>query len=332
MNREKIKNIIASFKGKKIAVIGDMILDVYIWGSATRISQEAPVPVVCARKKTMSLGGAANVMRNISSLGGTAIAFGAVGTDDNGDRLLSLLDESSIVSNYVKRSSDRETIEKQRIIAGNQQLLRIDYEKNEAFASDIRNKIISEISEMLKHKELDAILFEDYAKGLIGEEMVLKILAVANETGIPVGLDPHPSHLINAKGFAFATPNRAEAYALSGTYYRDSIGSDEKDEQLRQVARKLIEIWDTKNLLITLGADGMAVYDRNHECVKIPTMAKEVYDVTGAGDTVIAAFALAMLGGAKPYEAAEIANHAAGIVVGKIGTAAVSSEELIESF
>lgn len=328
MNKERLKRIISQFNNKRIAVVGDLILDTYIWGKAERISQEAPVPVLQVGKKTHSLGGASNVMRNISSLGAKCFAFGVVGNDANGTELLSLLEKNNVITDFVQSSNERQTIEKQRILAGNQQLLRIDYEKIDEISDDIRKRIILGIEEIAEG--LDCIIIEDYAKGLLNDDIMRKIVRIAQRHQIPIGLDPHPTKRYEIKGLTFSTPNRNEAYAIAGVSKDEMLNPEQKLKSLQTVAQKLIKKWQTENLLITLGADGMALFNRNCDCKLIPTQAKEVYDVTGAGDTVIAVFALALVSNANTFEAAQMANHAAGIVVGRIGTSTVSSQELLQ--
>lgn len=332
MKIQRLRKIADSFRGRRVAVIGDLMLDVYIRGAASRISQEAPVPVVQVQKRTMTLGGASNVMRNVVSLGGKAAAFGAVGGDEAGRTVLSMLKENSIDRASVLVDASRKTTEKQRVLAGSQQLLRIDYETVEGIGRHLRGKIIRNVVSSIRGGKVDAVIFEDYAKGLIDNEMAAEIVEAARKKGIPTALDPHPSRLLDVKGLTLATPNRAEAFALSGTYFVPTSRPVEKDASLVGVARKLMDIWNPEYLLVTLGADGMALFREKSKMVSIPTKAREVFDVSGAGDTVIATFMLALLGGADAVEAAEAANHAAGVVVGKIGTAAVTLPELFQSF
>lgn len=332
MKKQRLKKIIDLSKTKKVAVVGDLMLDVYIRGSASRISQEAPVPIVQVQKRTFSLGGSSNVMHNIVSLGGRVEAYGTVGRDENGKTILSLLGKDSIGCESVIVDSSRKTTEKQRVLAGSQQLLRIDYETVDEIKNEIREKIVCNILSSIRHDKVDAVILEDYAKGLINNEMAVTIIEAARKKGIPAALDPHPSRILEVKGLTLATPNRTEAFALSGTYFTPTFRPVEKDGNLIGVAEKLMAKWEPEYLLVTLGSDGMALFRKNHKMVAIPTRAREVFDVSGAGDTVIAAFMLALLGGADAVEAAEIANHAAGIVVAKIGTASATVEELFQSF
>lgn len=333
MKKERLNNIIEAFNGKNVAVIGDLMLDVYVWGKASRISQEAPVPVVLVNKKTSCLGGASNVMRNVATLGGSVKAFGVVGNDENGQLVRSLLADYSIDASSVFTDPARQTIEKQRVIAGTQQLVRIDYENTVPVDDSLRARIVEGLIDMIEKKEIDAVIFEDYAKGLLDSATMDRISAAAKKAGIISALDPHPDHPNQVSNLTLMTPNRMEAFGLAGVYIRKEDGAPVKcDEQLQEVARKLKETWAPEYLLITLGAQGMALFEKKGGFFAIPTIAREVFDVSGAGDTVIAAFTLALLGGATAAEAAEIANHAAGVVVGKIGTVTVTIEELFESF
>ena len=332
MNKSFLRPIFKSMTGKKIAVIGDLMLDSYIWGKVTRISPEAPVPVVHVRRKTYCLGGAANVMRNISSLGGEAIAFGILGTQPTGNQLLELIKENKINSNYIAIDKDYLTIEKQRIMAESQQLARVDYEDKETIPDHLHDYITTKIIELINASKIDAVIFEDYAKGLITSEMMSEILSVANKNGIVTSLDPHPSRRLNFKGITLATPNQNEAFALAGVYNKELIYPPIGDPSLKEVAEILKKEWEVEQLLVTLGAKGMALYEKDKAPLHIPTKAKEVFDVTGAGDTVIATYTLALLGGATAHQAAEISNQAAGIVVGRIGTSSVTQEELLNEF
>lgn len=319
--------------GKRVAVVGDLILDCYVWGKVTRISQEAPVPVVHAKRKTYSLGGASNVMRNITSLKGKVAAFGVVGDDENGKTLRSLMNENGIETEHLLvDTSGRLTIEKQRIMAGPQHLARVDYEDLTPVSSDIRSRIVCELTSMIVSDSVDAVIFEDYAKGLIDHELMTSIVGALREKNVFVALDPYPTHKLNIKGLSLMTPNRSEAYALAGMTASEESPHPTKDRSLHEVAAKIQAEWGPKMLLITLGADGMALFEKGKDMVHIPTRAKEVFDVTGAGDTVIAVFVMAALGGATGSEAAEISNQAAGIVVGRIGTASVTPSELLANF
>ncbi len=332
MNRDRLSNIIKTAGSRKIAVIGDLMLDVYVWGRANRISQEAPVPVVQVKKQTQTLGGASNVMRNIVSLGASVMPFGVIGNDEAGRKMLSLFCEQGIDSDFVISDPGRNTTQKQRVIAGTQQLVRIDYENIEPVSDSIRSRLTEGLIRTIERDEVHAVVFEDYAKGVLNKESVDAINRASLKKGLITALDPHPSQPFEVRNLTLMTPNRQEAFALSGTYHKEPVHPVLKDAALMDVADRIMKDWNPRYLLITLGAEGMALYEKGSECLVVPTRAREVFDVSGAGDTVIASFVMALLGGANPAEAAEISNHAAGIVVGKIGTASIAVDELFQSF
>ncbi len=310
--RERAREIISNFKNKKILVIGDLILDKYLWGDVERISPEAPVPVVDVKKETINLGGACNVAWNISSLGAQSYIVGVVGKDENGKLLKSLLQEKNINPILIE-DENRPTTEKTRIIAVSQQLLRIDRESKEKLSQNVKNEILSEVKEIIDN--FDAVLISDYGKGVISRE----IIEIAINAGKPVFVDPKPSNFSLYKGITIMTPNRKEAY--------ESIKA-EKTKSIESVGRKIMEELGLKQLLITLGGEGMALFE-NEKIKKIPAKARKVFDVTGAGDTVISVLAVSKSAGASWEEAATLANYAGGWVVGEIGTVAIDSKTLL---
>jgi D-beta-D-heptose 7-phosphate kinase/D-beta-D-heptose 1-phosphate adenosyltransferase len=332
MDSSRVAEVIRACRKRRIAVVGDLMLDTYVFGKANRISQEAPVPVVQIRNQSRTLGGAANVMRNLASLGADVSAYGVVGEDETGKNVFDLLAVAGIRSDGVAVSRNRRTTEKKRVIAGSQQLLRIDYEDTHPVDMEIRNRMMACLIEQIRRSELDAIIFEDYAKGLLEKEMVENVLGEAKAHGVKVALDPHPGHPLHVRGLTLMTPNRSEAFGLAGVYHSDPPASVEEDRALTEVASILMRNWSPELLLITLGAQGMILFGPQGNPQVIPTRAREVFDVSGAGDTVIAVFTIALLAGASAHDAAEIANHAAGIVVGKVGTVSVDPEELLDSF
>jgi D-beta-D-heptose 7-phosphate kinase/D-beta-D-heptose 1-phosphate adenosyltransferase len=332
MENQRLNDIINNFSGKKIAVLGDLMLDVYIWGKASRISPEAPVPIVRVKEKSHCLGGAANVMLNVVTLGGRVNAFGVVGNDQNGKSISKLLELHSINDSSVFVDEKRKTTEKQRVLAGSQQLLRIDFEDVDPISQELKKKIIDNLLSLIEKKEIDAIIFEDYAKGSIDREMLEIAISKARENNIPTALDPHAKQLLEVKGLTLLKPNRSEAFALAGQYCQDPMRPAEEDKGLLKAAEKIMQDWEPENLLISLGPQGLALFEKSGGFHIIPTQAKKVYDVSGAGDTVMSAFVLSLLGGASGKEAATISNHAAGIVVGKLGTATVTTDELKDSF
>ena len=331
----RFATLTAATKPLRIAVIGDLMLDTYISGSAHRLSQEAPVPVLRVRSKSIRLGGAANVMRNLKALSPEAqvYAFGIVGVDEPGEKLRALLAGARINTNGIVGVPGRVTIEKQRVLAGNQQIVRMDFEETAPIETDIRDRLIETVTAKIRTHEIDALVIEDYAKGLIGQQMLEALVKTARAEGVFTSLDPHPGNPVQVKGISLMTPNRSEAFALAGIYCTDPVEDPARDAALQEVAAKIRREWAPEILLITLGHQGMALYsDKEPRGFVIPTIAREVFDVSGAGDTVISAFTLFHAAGATDREAAVISNQAAGIVVGKAGTATTDPTEIAASF
>ncbi len=333
ITKERLDEILEKIGQVRIAVLGDLMLDVYVSGSASRLSQEAPVPVLLVRDSETRLGGAANVMRNLTSLGaGSVYAFGITGQDPDGGKLKQLLESGNVCTAGVLSVSDRRTTMKQRVIAGNQQVVRMDFENTSPVSEDVRTELSEKICAMIRRKEIDALILEDYAKGLLERDMLQKIADIAAENGVYTSIDPHPGHDMRVRGLSLMTPNRSEAFGLAGHYCSEPVEAVEQDAALKEVAAAVMESWQPESLLITLGHQGMALFRKNKPLFVMPTIAREVFDVSGAGDTVIATYTLCMAAGATGEEAAEIANHAAGIVVGKAGTAVTDPVELRASF
>ena len=372
-----MKEIIKKFKNQKIAVIGDLILDKYVYGEVDRISPEAPVPIVRVLREKYVPGGAANVAANISTLGGNPFLFGIVGNDQYKDILLSKTAEMNIPTLGIITDNNKTTIRKTRVIGLNQQLLRIDYENTDYIETHVEDKFIYKLKEV---KDLSAIIVSDYAKGAITKQLILQLIQFSKENNILLIVDPKPKHKEWYSGSTLITPNKKEAQEMSGIII-------ESEEDLIKAGKVLVDKFDS-DIIITAGADGMYVFERftprssprlrpdrpallsseegekdrlSEELLQrhstkslstsdssrekqvniserrsavshIPTVAKEVYDVSGAGDTVIAALALVLSCGATLNNAAILANHAAGIKVGKIGTAPIFLEELVKEF
>jgi D-glycero-beta-D-manno-heptose-7-phosphate kinase len=332
VNVTQAQKIVSQFSRLRIAVVGDLMLDRYIWGHASRISQEAPVPVVAVDRQSMEPGGAANVLRNLTSLGARASAFGVIGDDTNGADLCAVLEAQGVDTSGIHRDPYRTTTEKTRIIANHQQVVRVDTEKVEPLDPSATQALCAKLSEAMTRGDINAIIVEDYAKGTVNETLLQFVGDSAHKHDIPVALDPHPGSTARAQGYTVITPNRAEAFAMAGVYEHDGVLPIEGDHALLAVVQALQEQWSPQHLLITLGADGMALFSKDGAPHHIPTQAREVYDVSGAGDTVIASFLLALATGAAPEEAAAISNHAAGVVVAKVGTAPVTAQELLHAF
>lgn len=323
MDKKRIIEIFNNFPERTIFVVGDIIMDQYIWGKVSRISPEAPVPVVDIVEESFLLGGAANVLNNIVSLGSNAIICGVIGHDDIGRKIIHELRVRGIDTGGIIVESDRPTTIKTRIIAHSQQVVRYDREKRDEI--NLSSKEI--IKEYLKSKisEINALIISDYYKGVVTKEMVAEIVSFANSKGLPIVADPKVGHFDLYEGLTLITPNISEASAGSGIPIVD-------DKSLERAGRALIEKLRCKAVLVTRGEDGMTLIEEKGEVTNIPTMAKKVFDVTGAGDTVIGVMTLAIASGATIKESAVIANHAAGIVVGKVGTAVVEIEDLKRSF
>ena len=314
---EKIWN---KFPRVKILVAGDIMMDRFIWGKVSRISPEAPVPVVAVEKETFLLGGAANVVNNIHCLGGKVSLCGVVGDDDMGQKILHKLTEMGVDRQGVFVEEGRLTTTKTRIIAHHQQVVRIDREA----AERLRGTTLRILSEFLKENMefCDGVILSDYGKGLLTRELIRKTIRRAREMKKFVMVDPKLYNFFAYKGATVVTPNAAEASAASGIVIHDL-------SSLRSAGRVLLRKLGCHVLVITRGEEGMAIFEPHREPFLVPTLAKEVYDVTGAGDTVIGTMALALGAGARVIEAAKLANYAAGIVVGKVGTATVSRTELL---
>lgn len=306
-----------NFKNKKILVIGDIMLDKYLWGDVSRISPEAPVQVVNVLGETYEAGGAANVASNISALTGKAFMAGIAGNDDAKDILLGELSRKGINTDGIFLDKGKPTTQKIRIIGKSQQLLRVDYEKKEHVHKEIEDSIIKFLERTIK--DVDVVVISDYAKGVITPDVCSKAIRQAKSSGKAIIVDPKPKHKNLYENVTLITPNNAEASEMTGI--------EDGDESVAEMGEKLVKTLNT-NVLITRGEKGMSLFGLDGKTASIPAKAKEVYSLIGAGDTVVAAIALAIASGASLEEAATISNIAAGIKVGKIGTASVSIEEI----
>lgn len=320
MKKERLLEILEKFRDIKIAVVGDMMLDDYIIGTVDRISPEAPVPVVKVTQERFVLGGAANVVNNLSALGAQTVSYGVIGHDEGGDRLLNSFREKNIGTDGIVRSGDRPTIVKRRIIAGHQQLLRIDWEESGHISKSCEDIIIGNIEKNIGN--LHAIILSDYDKGVLTERVAKEIIRIANANNVIVTVDPKPKNAMNYVGATSMTPNRKEAI--------ECLGKPEIKD-VHEIGKALKEKLNLKNLLLTRSEEGMSLFE-DGKIWDIPTFAKEVYDVTGAGDTVISVFTLAAAAGVDYHEAAKIANVAAGVVVGRVGTSTATKEEIVDFY
>jgi D-glycero-beta-D-manno-heptose-7-phosphate kinase len=326
----RYQELIAKFGARKVFVAGDVILDEFVWGHVSRISPEAPVPIVEVTSESFCPGGAANVARNLREFAGQVGVMGLLGADASGDRLLELLRDARIDVDSLVCDQAASTIVKTRIIAQHQQVVRVDRERRVGVSAAVLAAALSRLEKVVP--QVDAIVIADYAKGFLRQEMADAICDLARKAGKPVVVDPSPANPVEWKGVKAIKPNRREAFAMAGMPYAMPVEPAERDEALLEVGRRLLQKWSAELVLITLGEQGLMLFQRGEAPYHTPTRARDVFDVSGAGDTVIALFTLALSAGAEPWEAAEIANRASGIVVGKLGTATVSPAELLASF
>jgi D-beta-D-heptose 7-phosphate kinase/D-beta-D-heptose 1-phosphate adenosyltransferase len=312
---QRCRDIFKAACGKRFLVLGDLMLDEFVWGKVSRISPEAPVPVVhVTGESSWFPGGAANVARNLHEFAGSVAVAGVVGADAAGERLLGLLSETGIDVAHVHRDPTWATIVKTRIIARHQQIVRVDRERSRGpFAMGVDG-----------FEGADAIVVADYGKGAITQTLADQLCDLARQHRAILAVDPNPGNPVRWKHVTVIKPNRAEAFR--------AVGIADDDTKIETVGRQLLEQENAELLLLTLGEEGMMLFEHGKPPYHTPTRAREVFDVSGAGDTAIAVLTAALTGGASPREAAEIANAAAGIVVGKLGTAAVTLEELAASF
>ena len=320
MKKEKFKRIISKFSKAKVLIIGDLILDEFLWGDVSRISPEAPVPVVWVRSESFMPGGAANVANNIHALGGEVYLAGVIGMDERGKTLTEELRKKGIGVEGIIVDGERPTTLKTRVIAHHQQVVRIDKEKMDCLASNMIDQIIDYVKETIKR--IDAIIIEDYGKGVVTPRLLKEVLKLARRHKKIVTVDPKEEHFHYYKGVTAVTPNCYEAARAVGVNIKDG-------DSVVRIGKSLLNKLKCKAVLITLGEHGMYLFEEKGRVTNIPTFAQDVFDVSGAGDTVIGAFTLALASGADMKRAAHISNLAAGIVVGKVGTAAVTQKELL---
>jgi rfaE bifunctional protein kinase chain/domain len=330
MKLERLREILARAAGKRIAVAGDLMLDEFVWGKVGRISPEAPVPVVEVTGESFYPGGAANVARNLREFTDGVSVIGTVGTDGSGRQLLDLLRAQKIDTALVIEDSDFRTIVKTRIVARHQQVVRVDREQIREPAPKQIAQVTAGLRKILA--QLDAVIFEDYGKGFLSDELVRQISADLSAAGKIATADPNPRRAVDWGKVTAVKPNRTEALLAAGFLATDPVDPPMEDAALLAAGAKLLAAWDTQMLLITLGEQGMMLLERARPPHHIPTKARQVFDVSGAGDTAIALFTLALCCDASPVEAAEVANYASAVVVAKLGTATVTPAELIASF
>lgn len=315
---EALLKVLGRTEPPRVLVVGDVMLDRFVWGDVGRISPEAPVPVVRVQRETVHLGGAANVAANLRSMGASAAVTGILGRDAAGELLSSNLEEAGIESRLIA-AAGRETTVKTRIIARAQQVVRVDREDDGKLDPTNGDRLLHEIRSGLS--DADALVISDYGKGVVSGDLLGTVLPEARECGLPVVIDPKPRNFSHYQPATIISPNEAEAARATALEIHN-------DQDCLAAARAVLDRLETDSVLITRGERGMLLLERNGEPLYIPATAREVYDVTGAGDTVVAVLAMALGSGASLEEAARLANHAAALVVGKVGTAWTTLDEI----
>ena len=316
----RARALFKKMRGRRVIVLGDVMLDEFLWGTVARISPEAPVPVVEVTRQSYHLGGAGNVAANACSLGGTAVLAGIVGADPAAERVRESLAAAGVQTALVASDSGRPTTVKTRIVAQNQQVVRADREQAGDITADLEDGLAGRLRGVLP--SCGALIVSDYQKGVVTPRLMRTVVSLARRRGIPVLVDPKVRHFHLYRGVSLVTPNQLEAEQATGIRIR---GEDDLLAAGARILRKL----RCGAALVTRGEQGMSLFEGGGRPLHIPTAAREVFDVTGAGDTVIATVALALCGGARLSEAAMLANYAAGVVVGKVGTATATPDEVI---
>ncbi|MGB8656237.1 MAG: D-glycero-beta-D-manno-heptose-7-phosphate kinase [Candidatus Zixiibacteriota bacterium] len=321
VTQERFDKIFSGWGDHNILVLGDVMLDEYLWGNVSRISPEAPVPVVEINQESLKLGGAANVALNIRRLGDAPILVGVVGDDRNGARMMDILGEGQIGSEGIFVDHSRATTIKTRVIAHHQQVVRTDRENTEEISDKLAQGMIAFVKK--KMPEIKGLIISDYGKGMITYRLLTELIELCRRNRVFISVDPKETHFMNYQDVSLITPNHHEAGFAYGKRIKD-------ENVLEEVGWGLLEKLRVEALLITRGEEGMSLFEADKTLTHFPTKAKKVYDVTGAGDTVISAFTCAVAAGASYKEATLISNHAAGIVVGEIGTSQTTRQELMD--
>lgn len=319
ITEQRVDELLARMKGKRIAVIGDLMLDRYIWGSVSRISPEAPVPVIDMETEQARLGGAANVARNIQSLGGNPLLVGVIGADNSGKQLYDIIRENNFPPEGVVVDPSRPTTVKTRVIAHSQHVVRIDREQKADISAMIQRKIMDVLR--INISSIDGVIIEDYNKGVVVRDLIRQIIPLAREAGKPVSVDPKFHNFFEYKNVTVFKPNRKEAEEALLTRLKS-------DDDIRRAGKALLERLEAENVLLTLGEQGMSLFEAGGGVSHVPTTARNVADVSGAGDTVISTLMMALVGGGSVREASALANIAGGIVCGYVGIVPVDRDEL----
>jgi rfaE bifunctional protein kinase chain/domain len=319
---DRLKTLFRKFSDQTIIVVGDIMLDRYLWGNVARISPEAPVPIVEIKSESFRFGGAANVMQNVKALGANVVPVGVVGKDSSGKILKELLIEEGLQSTGIIEVSGRPTTVKTRVIAHNQHVVRTDREIRDGISNKVQNQLMRFLEEEIVNA--DGIILEDYNKGLLVPQFIRDVIQLAHKHNKKVLVDPKFDHFFEYHGVNLFKPNRKEVSERLGVRL-------DSDETLEKTGEKLLRRLECEALLITLGEEGMALFERDGPWSKVPTRAVKVHDVSGAGDTVIATMAVSLTSGSTLQEAATVANHAAGIVCGEVGIVPVDKDTLFKT-
>jgi rfaE bifunctional protein kinase chain/domain len=322
ISEKRLKELKNNFKGKRIAIIGDMMLDIYYWGDVKRISPEAPVPVLEVENEIFRFGGAANCALNIAKLNGIPEPVGVIGYDNFGTVFNSLLSEAKIPHHGIIEDDKRPTTTKTRVIADSQHIVRIDKESKETIKTTIEKKIIEYFNTIIK--DIDGIILQDYNKGVLSDSLIKKIIALANQHKKLVTVDPKFNNFYSYKNVTVFKPNRKEAEDILGTKIKT-------DEDVSYAGNILLKKLNSKNILLTLGENGIAVFEKGKPEKRMPTKARKVADVSGAGDTVISTLTIALAAGANIWEASYLANYAGGIVCQEVGIVPIEIDKLFDT-
>jgi len=321
-NGDALRRYVDGLSDTKVVVVGDILMDEYVWGDVSRISPEAPVPVVEVKQETKMLGGAANVVNNIASLGGTPILVGVIGDDQTGREIVDTMMQQGLRTDGIIREPGRPTSIKTRVVAHNQQVVRFDREERKRLEDESIKRILDFVRQI--EGGYEAVIVTDYGKGVVSAELMEGLRELLSDSGTLIAVDPKTGNFEFYQGVDVITPNHHEAAAFCRMEIVD-------EESLVQAGRHMLNELNCRSVLITQGKDGMTLFESNGEISHIPTVARKVFDVTGAGDTVISALCLGLASGMDRKSAAIIANFAAGIVVGEVGTSTVGAEDLKEA-
>ena len=321
-SEQRIRSLLSEFAGKRIAVVGDLMVDSYYWGTVSRVSPEAPVPVVDVVSESTRLGGAANVANNIQSLGGTPILIGLIGDDHPGQMFLDLMKQQNLNDEGIVKDSSRPTTIKTRVIAHSQHVVRIDQESKAECPEQLQHRIVDAVK--YKIHEIDGVILEDYNKGVLTRDTINEIVAVARKYNKIVTVDPKFNNFFEYKNVTVFKPNKREAEEAIGMRIRT-------DEEMTRAGEKLLAALDAENILMTRGEEGMTLFEKSGGVSHVPSLAANVQDVSGAGDTVISTLTMALAGGATIHEAASLANCAASVVVEEVGIVPIQANRLVET-